>query len=116
MPEAATALGWTCDRCEVTVSWMPDVKRPEMPPSWVDVDGVLHCLSCRREVAADAGVDDMPEDTPASERQKLRSHARIEFEVQRDPERPDNRIAKSCHTSIIAVRKARIRLGIPPGP
>ncbi len=34
----------------------------------------------------------------------------------RDPERPDNQIAKSCHTSIIAVRKARDRLGVPPGP
>ena len=53
---------------------------------------------------------------PAAERQKLRSHARIDFEVKRDPERPDNLIAKSCHTSIIAVRKARARLGIPPGP
>ena len=45
---------------------MPDVKRPALPPSWIDVDGVLHCLSCRREIAADAGVEDMPEDTPAS--------------------------------------------------
>ena len=116
MPEPATAIDWTCERCEVTVSWTADVERPMMPPSWIDVDGSIHCLNCRRELAADAGVDGMHEDTPAGERQKLRSHARIEFEVQRDPERPDNRIAKSCHTSIIDVRKARVRLGLPPGP
>lgn len=92
---------------------MPEVKRPRLPASWTDVEGVLYCLSCRRELAGEAGLIDMPEDTPASERQRMRSHARIEFEVLRDPERPDNQIAKACQTSIMAVRSARTRLGVP---
>lgn len=113
MPESTVVDDWTCERCQVTVSFMPDVKSPRLPSSWADVEGVLHCLNCRRELAGEAGLEGMPEDAPASERQKFRSHARIEFEVVRDPDRPDNQIAKACHTSIIAVRKARQRLGIP---
>ena len=108
MPESES---WTCRRCNVTVSWMPGVKAPLMPASWAEVDGELHCLDCRREQAGDAGV---PADTPRSERQKLRTHARIAFEISRDPDRPDNRIAKACKTSVIAVRKARDRLGMDP--
>jgi hypothetical protein len=40
----------------------------------------------------------------------MRSHARIEFEIKRDPSREDNRIAKAVGTSTFAVRKARARL------
>lgn len=114
MPEAT--LDHTCERCRVTVSWMPGVEVPRLPESWSEQDGVLHCLGCRRELAGEEGLAGMPEDAPASDRQRIRSHARLDFEVQRDPERADNRIAKSCHTSIIAVRKARQRLGLPPAP
>ena len=85
-----------------------------MPASWARVDGGLHCLDCRREHAGEVGVVEIPDDTPPGERHKLRSHARIEFEIGRDPERPDNQIAKACHTSVIAVRKARGRLGVAP--
>jgi hypothetical protein len=91
---------------------MPDVEAPRMPASWARVDGGLHCLDCRREHAGEAGIVDLPEDAPQGERQKLRAHARIEFEIARDPDRPDNQIAKSCHTSVISVRKARDRLGM----
>jgi hypothetical protein len=112
MPEAAT-VDWTCERCSVTVSFMPGTNNPKLPSSWSDEGGTLHCLGCQREMAGEAGLEGTTEDTPASDRQKLRSHARIEFEVRRDPERPDNQIAKACHTSVIAVRKARDRLGIP---
>ena len=117
MPDSATALGWTCERCEVTVSWMPDVERPPMPASWIDVDGGLHCLNCRRELAADAGLDGMPEDTPAGERQKLSSHARIEFEIQRDPERarqPDRQVLP--HLGHRGPQGARCASALPPGP
>ena len=113
MPEAEEAtLDWTCDRCEVTVSFMPGTESPKRPDSWVEEGGVLYCLGCRREMAGEAGVEKIADDAPANERQRSNSHARIEFEIRRDPERPDNQIAHACHTSIVSVRKARERMGL----
>jgi hypothetical protein len=117
MPEPAATEGtatadWTCTRCEVTVSWMAEVERPELPGTWSREDGELYCLVCRREMAGEAGLARAPEDASAAERQKIESQARIEFEIRRKPDRQDNRIANSCHTSVVAVRKARARLGM----
>ena len=103
---------WTCDRCEVTVSWMADVERPERPATWVETDGKLYCLACRRDLAGDAGVAAAPDGAKQDELTKIRSQARIEFELKRKPDRQDNRIASACNTSIDAVRKARTRLGL----
>jgi hypothetical protein len=111
MPETATA-GWTCAKCEMTVSWMEGVEKPKLPTTWAKENGLLYCLSCRREMAGDAGVEGLAEDASLDTLQQARSRARIEFELQREPDRQDNRIAKSCHTSIAAVRKARDRLGM----
>lgn len=111
-PEAQA--GWTCARCEMTLRWMPDAADAELPSTWIEVDGDLYCLACRRDRAGDQALDDLPVNAPADVRQRARSQARIEFEIQRDPERPDNRIAKACHTSAMAVRKARARLGLQP--
>lgn len=105
-------VDWTCERCRVTVSWRADVKSPEMPKSWSDEGGELHCLNCRRDLAGEAGLADLPEDAPAADRQRLHSHARVEFEIKREPNRADNQIAQVCHTSVISVRKARERLGV----
>jgi hypothetical protein len=112
MPEAST-IDWTCARCRVTVSWRDDVESPKLPASWSDVDGQLHCLNCRRDLAGEAGLVGMAEDAPAADRQRLHSHARVEFEIKREPDRPDNQIAQLCHTSVISVRKARERIGVP---
>jgi hypothetical protein len=106
---------WTCARCLVTVSFSPQVRRPRLPATWVKEDGELYCLACRREMAGEAGLEGVEEDIPSQKRQQIRSQARIEFEVKRDPDRADNRIAKACGTSTISVRKARARLGIVPG-
>ena len=114
MPEAATT--WTCARCDVTVSFMKGTANPAMPPTWGSAAGLLHCLECRRALAGETAVLDLAEDVPAEQRQRQRSHALIEFEVGRDPSRPDGRIAKSCHTSVIAVRKARARMGLDARP
>ena len=114
MAEAAAALKHTCGRCEVTASWMPGTDRPDLPVGWVLEDGEAFCLGCRRERAAEA--IDIDEEIPAAERTKMRSHARIEFEIRREPDLPDNRIAKACRTSTMAVRKARQRIGVPPPP
>ncbi len=119
MPEQLEATSWTCARCTVTVSWAAGAATPELPASWVSDGDGIYCLGCRRDLAGEAGIVDLDEDAPAEQRQRQRSHARIEFEIGRDPSRPDNRIAKSCHTSVIAVRKARARMGLtarPPRP
>lgn len=111
MSDQAAALDWTCGRCEVTASWMPGTERPELPAAWVEQEGEVYCLACRRELAGEAGLAGVSEDVPPAKRQQLRTVARVEFEVSRDPERADGHIAKACRTSIPAVRKARARLG-----
>ena len=37
MPETTIepTADWTCERCQVTVSWMADVERPELPGTWI---------------------------------------------------------------------------------
>ena len=107
-------MDWTCERCEMKVSWAAGTESPERPTTWAERDGLLYCLGCQRELAGEEGIADVPDETPPAELQKLRSHARIEFEVKRDPERPDNQVAKVCHTSVVAVRKARERMGLDP--
>ena len=119
MSEQIEATTWTCARCDVTASWAVGAANPALPATWTSDGGGIHCLGCRRDLAGEAGIVDLAEDAPAEQRQRQRSHARIEFEIGRDPSRPDNRIAKSCHTSVIAVRKARARMGLnarPPRP
>lgn len=109
--ESETA-DWTCARCEMTVSWMPDTERPKLPATWTKEQGELYCLACRRDRAAEAGLARIAEDAPADKRQQAQNRARVEFELMRKPDRQDNRVAKSCHTSVVAVRKARVRLGL----
>jgi len=96
----------------MTVSFRSDVEDTSLPSTWTEQEGELYCLSCRREMAGEAGLEGVREDAPSQERQQIRSKARIEFEIKRDPTRPDNQIAKSCGTSIVSVRKARERLGL----
>jgi hypothetical protein len=117
MPPSQTdteVVRWTCDRCEVVASWAADAA-PSFPHGWTKEGDLFYCLGCRREMAGEAGVEDAPDDMSSDDRVQKRNHARIEFEVQRDPDRRDNAIAKACHTSVVAVRKARDRLGIGPG-
>ena len=109
-----TEAGWTCARCEMTLRWMPEAANPELPSTWIEEGDDLYCLACRRDRAGDDAVDGLPLNAPADDRQRARSQARIEFEIERDPDRPDNRIAKACHTSAMAVRKARAGLGLQP--
>ncbi len=106
------AVDWTCARCQVTVSWMADVERPELPATWSLEDDELYCLACRRERAGEAALAAIDEPTSAQERGKIESRARIEFEMKRRPEQEDSRIAKACRTSIKAVQQARVRLGM----
>lgn len=114
MPETMIepTADWTCDRCQVTVSWMADVERPELPGTWIREGDELYCLACRRERAGEAALVGLEEDTTAKRRGQIESRARIEFEMKRRPENADSRIAQACHTSIKAVKQARVRLGM----
>jgi hypothetical protein len=114
MPETTVepAADWTCSRCEVTVSWMADVERPELPATWISEGDELYCLACRRELSGEAALAALAEDVPAERRRQVESRARIEFEMKRRPEREDTRIAQACHTSVKAVKEARVRLGL----
>jgi hypothetical protein len=94
----------------MTVSFAPDVEKPRLPTTWAKEDGQLYCLACRRDMAGEAGLDGVDEDLNDQKRLQIRSQARIEFEINRDPSRQDNEIAKACGTSTVAVRKARARL------
>lgn len=114
--DAEEAVAWTCARCEMTVSFASNVKRPRLPTTWARHDGRLYCLSCRRDLAGEAGLEGIDEDTPNAKRIQIRSQARIAFEINRDPERPDNQIAKVCRTSTVAVRRARAHLGLEGRP
>jgi hypothetical protein len=64
-------------------------------------------------MAAEAGFEAAPEGTSMAKRAQLRNAALLEFEVTRDPERSAGVIAKACRTSVVAVVKARKRLGLP---
>lgn len=112
LTEQEAPITWTCARCEMTVSFAPEVERPRLPTTWARQDGLLYCLSCRRDMAGEAGLEGVHEDTPNEKRLQIRSRARIAFEINRDPERPDNQIAKACRTSTVAVRKARAQLDL----
>jgi hypothetical protein len=114
-PASAAPNTWTCARCEVTVSFTADVEDTSLPSTWTEVGDELYCLSCRRDMAGEAGLEGIDEDAPSQKRQQIRSAARLEFEIQRDPDRQDNVIAKACGTSTFSVRKARARLGMAPG-
>jgi hypothetical protein len=72
----------------------------------------LYCLACRRELAAEAGVDGAAASTTVKERAQLKAWALAEFEVMRDASRSNGEIARAIHSSVPAVQKARQRLGV----
>jgi len=92
---------------------MPGSEAGGRPPDWRQHGDELHCLACRRAVAAEAGLDAAPDEATTAGRAKVRSRALVEFEVRRTPDRANSLIARACRTSVPAVVKARARLGIP---
>lgn len=76
------------------MSWTADVERPAIPVTWVEERGEIYCLSCRRDLAEEVELAALPEDATIQQRQKVKSKARVEFEIRRVPNREDNRIAK----------------------
>ncbi|MFN8161657.1 MAG: hypothetical protein U0R52_11515 [Solirubrobacterales bacterium] len=102
----------TCARCEMTVRWMPGSEPADLPANWSRENGQAFCLSCRRARAAEAGLADASERVTLAERAQIRATALIEFELTRDPARPNGTIARACRSSVPAVVKARRRLGL----
>ena len=101
----------TCARCEMTTTWIQRAKNEKVPANWITKNGQAYCLACRRELAVDDALSDMGNDAPAV-RAKVRSQAVVEFEIRRDPDRRDGDIARAARCSVMAVSKARKRLGI----
>ena len=104
-------LSWTCGYCRVEVRWMSGHGDHGLPANWSEEHRGPACLACRRQLAADAGVGDTSLDLTFQERARRRSFALLEFEVTRDPDRSNAQIASAVHTSVVAVQKARERLG-----
>jgi hypothetical protein len=103
---------WTCDQCEMSVGRIDGEPTP-FPDTWASSAGSRYCLVCRRERAAEAGLEAAPSNSPLEVRVKLRRAALIEFEVARTPDHTDGAIAKACRTSASTVAKARSRLQLP---
>jgi hypothetical protein len=105
-----TAQKWTCGRCGVSASRIDGAPAP-LPDSWTrSADGPF-CLTCRRERAGEAALEEAPADCSNDDRIKARRSGLLEFEVRREPDRADNAIAKACHTSASAVARARDVVG-----
>ena len=109
------APSWTCNRCGVTTRYLPGHEPGGPPSGWSVDDGDTHCLTCRRDLAAEAAYDHAGPDMTREDRAKLRARGRIDFEIGRDPERTNGEIAKSLGCSVPAVVKARRELQAATG-
>jgi hypothetical protein len=99
-----------CGRCGVISRLMPGHERRGVPAGWEKAGGSTYCLSCRRARATEKADAAAPEGSTLEERAKIRTVALIEFEIDRDPDRPNGEIAKVVRCSVPAVLKARKRL------
>ena len=83
----------------MTASWSAESENTQRPPNWVEQDGQLYCLSCR--VRRRGGASTLSPRMPAARTvARPAPRLRIQFEIERDPTREDNRIARARHTSI----------------
>lgn len=111
MSPAAEVVAWTCVDCEVTASFMAGAGHEGLPADWTDEGGELRCLGCRRVLAGETAASGAGAEGSTREQiLQLRKLGTLDFELNRDPDRPDRSIAHACHTSVPAVRKARLRL------
>lgn len=99
-----------CARCGVISRWMPGHERRGPPAGWVRKGDLAYCLSCRRALATEEADAASPDTATLEERAKIRTAALIDFEIDRDPDRPNGEIAKVVRCSVPAVLKARKRL------
>jgi hypothetical protein len=105
-----TTSEFHCGRCGVISRWMPGHERRGVPAGWEKTGGACYCLSCRRARATEKADAAAPDTATLEERAKIRTAALIEFEIDRDPDRPNGEIAKVVRCSVPAVLKARKRM------
>ena len=98
----------------MTARFMPGAARTGLPAGWAEQDGAHYCIRCRRELAAEAAIARTPEAASLDDRRVAGVVGRIEFEIDRDPNRADTKIARACQSSVFSVRKVRERLGAYP--
>jgi hypothetical protein len=91
---------------------MPDLR--ELPASWEQMNGVTYCLSCLRKLAGEARVAALTDGESPVDRLRADADGRIEFELRRDPDRCDTRVARATGTNVLLVRRVRERLGVYP--
>ena len=106
----AGAARWTCAKCAVSVGRI-DGEPTGRPTSWTESAEGIFCLGCSRAMAGDVAADAAASDCKPDERSRIRRRALIEFEIGRNPEAPDRRIAQSCRTSSTAVASVRASIG-----
>jgi hypothetical protein len=111
----SSAPSWTCDRCGVAIRYLPGHEPAGPPAGWTVEDGDTHCLTCRRDLAAEAAYQRAAPEMSREDRAKLRAGGRIDFEIERDPERTNGEIARSLGCSVPAVVKARRKLEATAG-
>jgi hypothetical protein len=116
MSEREAPQRWTCGNCGVEVRWNSSHEQRGLPAAWTENHHGPVCLHCRRELAANAAVALSTLDLTLKERARLRSSTIVEFEVRRTPDRSNARIASAVHSNVMAVQKARERLGAGGAP
>jgi hypothetical protein len=99
----------------MTARFMPEVAGLyELPANWDEVNGIAYCLGCRRDLAGEAKAATLSDGDSPADRVRADAEGRIEFELTRDPDRCDTRIARACGTNVLLVRRVRERLGVYP--
>jgi hypothetical protein len=111
----SSAPSYVCNRCGVAIRYLPGHECSGPPAGWSVDGGDTHCLTCRRDLAAEAAYERAGPETTRADRAKLRARGRIDFEIERDPERTNGEIAKSLGCSVPAVLKARRQLETATG-
>ena len=101
---------WSATAARSRSAGCPATSARGPPAGWTRRGDKAHCLQCRRAIAAEAANETAPAGATREERAKLRAEALIEFEIRRDPDRPNGEIAKVVRCSVPAVLKARRRL------
>jgi hypothetical protein len=85
-----------------------------LPPNWEALNGIYYCLGCQRKLAGEARAAALSEEDSRAEHVRADAEGRIEFELSRDPDRCDTRVARACGTNVVMVRQVRERLSVYP--